>query len=97
MNKSELIDVIAGKANLSKAAAGNALDAFLEAVVQAVAEGDSVTLVGFGSFKAQDRAAKEGKNPRTGEALSIPATTVPKFSAGATFKNAVAAKGKSTK
>ncbi|MBV8658081.1 MAG: HU family DNA-binding protein [Burkholderiales bacterium] len=96
MNKGELIDVIADKANLSKAAAGHALDAFIEAVVSGVAEGGSVTLVGFGTFKSAPRAAREGKNPRTGEKIKIPATTVPKFTAGATFKTLVAeqAKGK---
>ncbi|GLR14648.1 MAG: HU family DNA-binding protein [Chitinimonas sp.] len=91
MNKQALIDVIADKANLSKAAAGNSLDAFIEAVSQAVAEGDTVTLVGFGTFKSLPRAAREGKNPRTGEKLKIAATVVPKFTPGATFKAAVAA------
>jgi DNA-binding protein HU-beta len=100
MNKSELIDVIADKANLTKTAAGHALDAFVEAVSQAVADGDSVTLVGFGTFKSLKRAAREGKNPRTGEKLKIAATTVPKFTPGATFKAKVAApaaKGKAKK
>ncbi|MGQ5525402.1 HU family DNA-binding protein [Chitinimonas sp. PSY-7] len=92
MNKSELIDVIAEKANLSKVAAGNCLDAFLEAVSQAVSDGDSVTLVGFGTFKPLARNAREGKNPRTGEKLKIAATTVPKFTPGATFKARVAEK-----
>ena len=91
MNKSELIDAIAAKTELSKVASGKALDAVIETIVQAVAKGDGVSLVGFGSFKAAARAAREGKNPKTGEKIKIAATTVPKFSAGATFKTTVAA------
>jgi DNA-binding protein HU-beta len=91
MNKSEMIDAIATRTELSKAAAGKALDAVIETIVEAVAQGDGVSLVGFGSFKAADRAAREGKNPKTGEKIKIAATTVPKFSAGATFKASVAA------
>ncbi len=91
MNKSELIDAIAEKAELSKVAAGKALDAFLDTIVHAVATGEGVSLVGFGTFKPTERAAREGKNPKTGEKISIPATVVPKFSAGASFKAAVAA------
>lgn len=94
MNKSELVEAIASKADLSKAAAGKALDAAIEAITSAVAGGDTVTLVGFGTFKTSSRAARTGKNPKTGEALKIAASTVPKFSAGATFKAAVAAKKK---
>ena len=92
MNKSELIDAIATQADISKAAAGRALDATVAAITEAVAKGDSVTLVGFGSFKASVRAARTGKNPKTGASIDIPATTVPKFSAGASFKAAVAKK-----
>ena len=91
MNKSELIDAIAAKADLSKVASGKALEAVLESIVQAVAKGDGVSLVGFGSFKSAARAAREGINPKTGEKIKIPATTVPKFSAGANFKATVAA------
>lgn len=91
MNKTELIDAIATRSELSKAASAKALDAVIDAVVETVAKGDSVSLVGFGSFKATARAAREGKNPKTGEKIKIPATTVPKFSAGATFKATVAA------
>jgi DNA-binding protein HU-beta len=91
MNKSEMIDAIAARTELSKAAAGKALDAVIETIVEAVAKGDGVSLVGFGAFKAADRAAREGKNPKTGEKIKIAATTVPKFSSGATFKAAVAA------
>ena len=86
MNKSELIEVLATKADLSKAAAGRVLDVLVNEIVTAVAKGDSVALVGSGTFKSAVRAAREGKNPRTGEKLKIAATTVPKFSAGATFK-----------
>jgi DNA-binding protein HU-beta len=91
MNKSEMIDAIAARTELSKAASGKALDAVIETIVEAVAKGDGVSLVGFGAFKAADRAAREGKNPKTGEKIKIAATTVPKFSAGATFKATVAA------
>ncbi len=98
MNKSEFIDAIAAKTDMSKVASGKALDAVIEIIVQAVAKGDGVSLVGFGAFKAAPRAAREGKNPKTGEKIKIAATTVPKFSAGATFKAAVStAKGKAKK
>ncbi|MDR2506402.1 MAG: HU family DNA-binding protein [Candidatus Accumulibacter sp.] len=98
MNKAELIEAIADKTDLSKTASGKALDAVIETIVHAVAKGDGVSLVGFGSFKAAARAAREGKNPKTGEKIKIAATTVPKFSAGANFKAAVAtAKGKKKK
>ncbi len=92
MNKTDLIAAVAESAELSKADAGKALDAVLNAITGAVAAGDSVSLVGFGTFKASARAAREGKNPKTGEKLTIAATTVPKFTAGATFKAAVAKK-----
>lgn len=92
MNKSELIEATAKAADISKAAAERALSAMIDAVVKTVAKGDTVTLVGFGTFKSSKRAARTGKNPKTGEALKIAATTVPKFSAGATFKAAVAGK-----
>lgn len=92
MNKSDLIDVIAQRSDLTKAAAARALDSTIEAITEAVASGDTVSLVGFGSFKSAARAAREGKNPKTGEKLNIAATTVPKFSAGASFKAAVAKK-----
>lgn len=94
MNKSELIEAVAAKADLSKAATGRAVDVLVEEIVTAVSKGDSVTLVGFGTFKAAARAAREGKNPKTGEKIKIKATTVPKFTAGAAFKEKVASKGK---
>lgn len=92
MNKAELIEVAAKEADLSKAAAGKALDAAMAAIVKSVSKGDSVTLVGFGTFKASKRAARTGKNPKTGAAIKIAATTVPRFSAGSAFKQAVAGK-----
>lgn len=95
MNKSELIEATAKAADISKAAAERAVSAMIDAVVKAVSKGDQVTLVGFGTFKSAKRAARTGKNPKTGEPLKIAATTVPKFSAGAGFKAAVA--GKKTK
>ncbi|MDX9944165.1 MAG: HU family DNA-binding protein [Azonexus sp.] len=97
MNKSELIEALATKAELSKAAAGRALDVLIEEIVSAVSKGDTVQLVGFGTFKSAARAAREGKNPKTGEKLKIKATTVPKFTAGANFKEKVANKGKAKK
>ena len=92
MNKSELIEVVAKEADISKAAAGKAVDGMMAAVVKAVSKGDSVTLVGFGTFKSAKRAARVGKNPKTGAVLKIAATTVPKFSAGSGFKLAVSGK-----
>lgn len=92
MNKSELIEATAKAADISKAAADRALSAIIDSVVKAVSKGDTVTLVGFGTFKSAKRAARTGKNPKTGEPLKIAATTVPKFSAGAGFKAAVAGK-----
>ncbi|SBT09863.1 DNA-binding protein HU [Candidatus Accumulibacter aalborgensis] len=92
MNKSEMIDAIAARSELSKAASAKALDAVIETIVDRVAQGETVTLVGFGSFKASARASREGKNPKTGEKIQIPETTVPKFAAGATFKARVSAK-----
>lgn len=92
MNKSALIDITAQQAGISKVAAGKALNAILAAVVKAVAKSDSVTLVGFGTFKASKRAARTGRNPQTGKEIKIAATTVPRFTAGATFKAAVARK-----
>ena len=92
MNKAELIEIAAKEADLSKAAAGKVLDGIMAAVVKAVSKGDNVTLVGFGTFKAAKRAARTGKNPKTAATIKIPATTVPKFSAGAGFKLAVSGK-----
>ncbi|MHB1093092.1 HU family DNA-binding protein [Thiobacillus sp.] len=89
MNKSELIDAIADSADISKAAAGRALDAAVEAVKKALKKGDMVTLVGFGSFYVGKRAARTGRNPRTGESIKIKAAKVPKFRAGKGLKDAI--------
>ena len=89
MNKTELIDQIATSAEISKAAAGRALDATVEAIKAALKAGDSVSLIGFGTFSVGERAARTGRNPRTGETLKIKAAKVPKFSAGKGLKDAV--------
>ena len=89
MNKSELIDQIAQSADLSKAAAGRALDATIAAVKVALKKGGMVSLVGFGTFYVGERAARSGRNPRTGAALKIKAAIVPKFRAGKGLKDAV--------
>jgi len=89
VNKSELIDAIAASADISKAAAGRALDAAMEAVKKALKKGDMVTLVGFGTFYVGKRAARTGRNPRTGTAIKIKAAKVPKFRAGKALKDSV--------
>ena len=89
MNKSELIDAVAANADISKAAAGRALDAAMEAVKKALKKGDMVTLVGFGTFYVGKRAARTGRNPRTGTAIKIKAAKVPKFRAGKGLKDSV--------
>ncbi|MGB7987748.1 MAG: HU family DNA-binding protein [Candidatus Methylophosphatis roskildensis] len=89
MNKTELIDQIAASAEISKAAAGRALDATVEAVKAALKAGDSVSLIGFGTFAVGERAARTGRNPRTGKALKIKAAKVPKFRPGKGLKDAV--------
>jgi len=89
MNKTELIDQIAEAAEISKAAAGRALDATVAAVKVSLKKGDTVSLIGFGTFYVGDRAASTGRNPRTGTALKIKAAKVPKFRAGKGLKDAV--------
>lgn len=89
MNKSELIEAIATSADISKAASEKALDGALDAIKGALKQGTSVTLVGFGTFKISKRAARTGRNPRTGEEIKIKAARVPKFSAGKALKDAV--------
>ncbi|MCC6917057.1 HU family DNA-binding protein [Nitrosomonas sp.] len=89
MNKSDLIDAIAQSANLTKAQAGSALDGALSAIKDALGKNDSVTLVGFGTFKVGKRAARTGRNPRTGAEIKIKAAKVPKFTAGKALKDAV--------
>ena len=89
MNKSDLVDAIAKSAEISKAAAARALDATVESITKALKKGDSVSLVGFGTFKVGKRAARNGRNPRTGATIKIKAAKVPKFSAGKGLKDAV--------
>ena len=98
MNKSELIDAIAADAEITKAAAGRALDATMAAVTKELQKGGTVTLVGFGTFYVGERQARTGRNPKTGETIKIAASKSPKFRAGKSFKDAfVAAKGKKKK
>lgn len=89
MNKTELIDAVADNAELSKAAAGRALDAVIETVTKALKKGDTVTLVGFGTFSVRKRRARTGRNPRTGEAIKIKASKVPGFKAGKALRDAI--------
>ena len=89
MNKSDLIDSIAASAGLSKADAGRALDAFTSNITRALKKGQSVSLVGFGTFTVKARAARLGRNPRTGETIKIKASKNPTFKAGKALKDAV--------
>lgn len=89
MTKAELIDKIAANAGLTKTDAGKALDATIDSVKAALKKGQKVTLVGFGTFSVSKRKARKGRNPRTGAEIKIPATKVPKFTAGKTLKDAV--------
>jgi len=89
MNKAELIDHVAANADLSKAAAGAAVEAVLGGVTGALSNGDSVSLVGFGTFSVAARAARTARNPRTGEAIQVAASKAPKFKAGKALKDAV--------
>ena len=87
MNKSEMIDAIARHADISKAAAGRALEATVTAIKSSLKKGDMVTLVGFGSFYVGRRNSRAGRNPRTGDAIKIEAAKVPKFRAGKALKD----------
>jgi len=89
MKKVELINHVAASAGLSKADAGAAVDAVLSGISGALASGDSVSLVGFGTFSVTARAARTARNPRTGEAINVPASKAPKFKAGKGLKDAV--------
>lgn len=89
MNKGEFVDSVAAKGDMSKADAANAVDAVLDAVTEAMKQGDQVTLVGFGTFLVRKREARTGRNPRTGEPLQIAASNVPSFKAGKALKDAV--------
>ena len=90
MNKGTLVDHIAGKTGLTKKSVSDVLEGFMDAVTSTVKKGDSVTLTGFGTFKASKRQARTGRNPQTGATLQIPARTVPVFRAGKEFKSMVA-------
>ncbi|MBL4606396.1 MAG: HU family DNA-binding protein [Pseudomonadales bacterium] len=89
MNKSELIDAITAASDLSKAAAGRALDAVTETITKSLTEEDQVVLVGFGTFSVKDRAARTGRNPQTGEPIEIAAAKIPSFKPGKALKDAV--------
>ncbi|MBU3827303.1 MAG: HU family DNA-binding protein [Candidatus Anaerobiospirillum merdipullorum] len=89
MNKSDLVAKIAARSGLPVASARRALEAMLESIGEALAEGDRVQLVGFGSFKVTERNAREGRNPKTGDVIQIPASKTPSFSAGAELKKVV--------
>lgn len=89
MNKSELVSSVAEKAGITKAQAAAAIDATVETVTEAMSSGDAVAIIGFGTFRVGERAARTGRNPRTGEAMEIPAAKVPKFTPGKALKEAV--------
>jgi len=89
MNKAELIEAIASKADLTKADAKKALDAFIESTTKSLKKGDRVALVGFGSFSVAKRAARTGRNPKTGQEMQIPAKKVVKFKPGADLADSV--------
>jgi DNA-binding protein HU-beta len=89
MTKVELIEKMADDADISKAAAGKALGSFVDGIKKSVKKGNKVTLVGFGTFSISKRAARKGRNPRTGETIKIKASKIPKFTAGKAFKDAV--------
>lgn len=90
MNKTELIAAMAEKAGMSKKDAEKALGAFVDVVGDALKKGDKIQLVGFGTFETRERAAREGKNPQTGEKIKIAASTVPAFKAGKALKDLIA-------
>ncbi|MEW4982488.1 MAG: HU family DNA-binding protein [Cycloclasticus sp.] len=89
MNKSELINAIAEESGLTKADAGRALDATLTSVTNALKGGDSISLIGFGTFAVKERSARTGRNPQTGETIQIKASKIPSFKAGKTLKDSV--------
>ncbi|HLR87369.1 MAG TPA: HU family DNA-binding protein [Wenzhouxiangella sp.] len=89
MNKSELVDSIARESGLTKADSQRALNATLDVITNALAEGDTVSLIGFGTFLVRERAARTGRNPATGETIKIKASKTPAFKAGKAFKDAV--------
>ncbi|NJK38809.1 MAG: HU family DNA-binding protein [Oscillatoriales cyanobacterium RM2_1_1] len=94
MNKQELVRAVAAKTGLNLKQSDTAITALCETIIEAVSNGDSAKILGFGTFEARERKEREGRNPSTGETMTIPATTVPAFSAGKMFKDAVAEKQK---
>ena len=89
MNKSDLIDAVAGDADVSKAEAARVVDAVIDSITRALKKGDTVTLVGLGTFQVRERAARSGRNPKTGETIKIDASKNPAFKAGKALKDAV--------
>jgi len=89
MNKTDLIEAMADAADISKAAAGRALEGLIDAIAKGLKEGDTVSIVGFGNFTVRERAARTGRNPRTGEEIAIAASKTPAFKAGKALKDAV--------
>lgn len=89
MNKSQLVDAIASKGDMSKADATKALDAMVASIGEALQAGDTVNLIGFGAFSVKERAARKGHNPKTKEPIDIPASKVPSFKAGKSLKDAI--------
>ena len=89
MNKTELIDAVSAKSGLTKADSDRAFKAMVEAVTEALAKGDQVSLIGFGTFLVRERQARSGRNPRTGDAIEIAAAKIPAFKAGKALKDAV--------
>ncbi len=89
MNKSELIEAIAESADLTKVEAGRALDAVIDSITDALKKGETVSLVGFGSFGVKERAERQGRNPQTGDTITIKAAKIPSFKAGKALKDAL--------
>ncbi|AGX87578.1 DNA-binding protein HU-beta [Candidatus Symbiobacter mobilis CR] len=89
VNKSELLKYVAGRAEVSQVVASRVLDAMIDAVTSSMQKGDSVALVGFGTFATGKRAARTGRNPRTGDTIKIPAAVIPKFRPGKTLRDAL--------
>ena len=89
MNKAELVEAVSDKAGITKKQAGSVIDAITDTVKETLSKGERITLVGFGTFHVMERKAREGRNPRTGKKLEIPAKKVPKFKAGKNLREAV--------
>lgn len=96
MNKEDLVNMIAAKTRMTKKDTSHILDALTETIMETVASGDKVVLVGFGTFEPRNRKERKGMNPQTGQSITIPATTVPAFSAGKVFKEQVVNPEKTT-